>query len=765
MTGIRSFQPCAGRGSGCPGVAPRSAGAFRSLGTVAALLASCTIAQGLEPPSPSPVSPAAHHDSVPADPRPGSAEDLAVQLAQLETQIAAGTTPDPEAAAQRADELRARLIELLPTDARVPTWLTDRASRVLAGLSVDDANTSAVLGMPTADQRSRVRDASRAALVLLDHAAETADRATAGLESAILDRSGSPDEIAARALQAEKDLHRLVDVEQTQRIPFLKAEARVLQAAVGDGEEGSAQASASAIQALRARTPALESAKDVLLVCAIIGSAPSLRDRAREVMTTKLRAVVSNTAADATTRRRARLAMIVLGIAEPTAAATTKWPDALAEAEAFSKRSVLAINPVSPARWQELDAAFAPLVALAHLPAPNPELELSRRSLVYAKIAGAIDARAPSMALSPETNLARAITMLRATSNPSIGAEQLLTDAAERPDASAEIRGDILWELGVALDRHANSPEDHARQVSTLARLISEQPNNSHARAAAEYLATHETPDWGCLSQTDRARAAKCPLPGAEFTKAIRFLSLAAHSGTEALRWKLETIRLQLWSSASGASPQALAGAIAAARSLPAGPEKDQAVRELVAAARAFAASAPPAGATGAAADGRSARVGALENICAFLKESGSPERVEITLDLAEAQLGAGRSEAAGTFKELIGSPIDIVASRASARIRLGLAQSLRSQGKSADAFGVLRELAEQFDKAPGERGRDEPFWAAWASMLEIRADSPDEGARDEVLTTIKGLELVDPELGGEKYAQRIHKVRDRLLH
>lgn len=93
----------------------------------------------------------------------------------------------------------------------------------------------------------------------------------------------------------------------------------------------------------------------------------------------------------------------------------------------------------------------------------------------------------------------------------------------------------------------------------------------------------------------------------------------------------------------------------------------------------------------------------------------------------------------------------------------VGIAQAtgLRAQGANAEAFQTLRDVV---DASRVLEVTDDLYWRAWAGMLEILADQNQDGARTEnIRRQIARLRAEDRALGGELTRRRIDAVETQL--
>jgi tetratricopeptide (TPR) repeat protein len=99
-------------------------------------------------------------------------------------------------------------------------------------------------------------------------------------------------------------------------------------------------------------------------------------------------------------------------------------------------------------------------------------------------------------------------------------------------------------------------------------------------------------------------------------------------------------------------------------------------------------------------------------------------------------------------------------ANEPSDELRLLRAQTLLRLGQSQSAFETLRELSERID-ASGTR--TSTYWQSWALMLESIADNGSSSEKREALRHLARLQLIDPELGGSPWRERLQDAAKTL--
>ena len=94
-------------------------------------------------------------------------------------------------------------------------------------------------------------------------------------------------------------------------------------------------------------------------------------------------------------------------------------------------------------------------------------------------------------------------------------------------------------------------------------------------------------------------------------------------------------------------------------------------------------------------------------------------------------------------------------------RYKLALARAQGAAAQHAEALATFREVADHVVGAPGSSLRDPAYWAAWTEMIAIQHSQNENGARSpDIRVQIKRLELLDPNLGGPPWSDRIKQVR-----
>ncbi|MBL4590974.1 MAG: hypothetical protein JKY96_03335 [Phycisphaerales bacterium] len=87
-------------------------------------------------------------------------------------------------------------------------------------------------------------------------------------------------------------------------------------------------------------------------------------------------------------------------------------------------------------------------------------------------------------------------------------------------------------------------------------------------------------------------------------------------------------------------------------------------------------------------------------------------------------------------------------------------ARALIDAGKKVEAFGLLNAIAARQDTT---NRRNDTYWQAWALMLETIARGGTDSDKARARAHITRLTLVDPQLGGSPWKERITRVSDEL--
>lgn len=712
-----------------------------------------------------------------------SIADLDSQLAAAKQQLStpAMTPPQRLDLITRCDELERRLIALAPADDRVPSWLADRAAAALdlAGLdSGGGADISVLFGVPTRAELTSIRARAAEALDLAKRADSAAALAIARLEAQLVGGQ-------ARAETVEQSLHVLIDVEQAQRIPYLKALATLLLGAASMDEPArdTAQSAAKLLGVLPPPNPPtgpLAESRALSLASALIHASIGLGDRAPDA----LKAAAAQLEPIARTYKpgdpqtsssafKARLALIRAGAAvslrpRGTNPALDRELDALeTESRAASFLDRAAREPAG--RNLLISSAIRELLSVADAaPADKPELRDALRIRAYDKIAAAIPSSVPIEKLPPEAALARAIARIRDAASGAADplaredAALMLTKLAAREDASPALRAQARWERAVIIAAAA----DPLAELDALAMVVRSDADSEKAvpaaRRIADLFARREPGASDPLAALPERWSQRLPA----FRDAITLL--LRRDATQLDRWRQDGARLvtrELNSPFLDAPALdralELAAAVVASGPSPAASTITDTLWRTLDARRAPAAEA---------AHGHSPAIAKLEwervipfatRALAWSRTHDAAREPGYTLLLGEALTGSGNPEGRAMLNGLAGGPIDRADAPLWPRYKLALARDQRAASQHAEALATFREVADHFEGAPGSSLRDPAYWAAWSEMIAIQQSQNENGARSpDIRVQIKRLELLDPTLGGPPWADRIKQVR-----
>ncbi len=456
--------------------------------------------------------------SAPTDSSPAGADELLRRLAELQSRLADASLADAERldAERRAVDVRIALADARPGDDLAATWLIDAAAGVLEPLGRDGSQASVLLGVPTDAQRAACESAAKRGLELLARAQAAADAAVERLQADLLDPA-KKNRAAAESQRVEARLAALVDVEQTQRIPYHTGVCQALLAACANDAPSRTEHVRAAVTALSDReigSMTGEAARRVALAAALLlepRGLDELREAALEQLawvTQRARQAWGGDAPDAAasvgrlTALAARMGEIVAtrppasidDAREEVAAAAARGDSSsllLAEAHA---RVILADPARRFANAAERSAAAAGLVLEAYQAMPDAtDAEHARRERVrhaaYEKVAALTPAsvlaaatRARGTGLPAEVALANAVVLSRRAAEAGgegegdaefkaaarAQAAALLESLVKREDLSPPaLRGDALWELAV-LESQSDEPADNARAMEAL---------------------------------------------------------------------------------------------------------------------------------------------------------------------------------------------------------------------------------------------------------------------------------------------------------
>jgi hypothetical protein len=678
---------------------------------------------------------------------------------------------------RQVDDLERRLIAAAPADDRLPTWLADRAACALDLAGEEGADAAVLFGIPTAAQRKTVHTRGREAMELAKRAEQAAVQVVARLEAQLVDRR-NPEQAKARAAAIEASLHTLVDVEQGERIPHLRAVGRLLSGATSSepSERDDLQTAAKELGAIGGAGAEVPEGRRVYIGIALGLAAAGNADRAEELTAAavaQLGPIAGNfkdggTATENGAAIRARLGLMRMGKDAPVrgvlASAAQEGDLKQLEVEARAAGLFERAQRENGARVLLVGSAVKLLLDGVE-GAEEPE-----RLRVYEKISAALPTGVSLDRLPPEATLARAIWRIReATVNGGAGAMDALAreDAVtmldalvKRSDASDVLRGQARWEKAVIL----GAAGDAGGEVDALAAYLSggsggttEERAGQAARRIADVFAKQQVD--GALPDAWRARSGAM-----RDALAILLRTDAANAD----RWRQESARLSIGELAVSPTAEAMDRALATLETLPATSEAENTAKALSEAVaiglegmRTRAVIKSDTAGMGAAKGEWEAVVPRASRALAWARAREAARVPAMALVLGEARVGAQDVRALETLSELVGGAVDQPGGALWSRYRLALARAQRLAGQDAAALTTLRDLADRLEGAPGSAARDPAYWAAWSDLLTIlQTQNADKARSPDIRIQIKRLELLDAKLGGSPYAERIRAVR-----
>jgi hypothetical protein len=707
---------------------------------------------------------------------------LVEKLAGVEKEVA--TAPDAQTrmkAAERADQVRAELLATASDDERAATWLADRAAHALDVPASTGLDLVVLLGVPTREQAETVLASAERALDLANRADAAASQAIARLEARLLDRATMPD--AAATADFERRLRLLVDVEQTRRIPFLRATARTMIAAASTDADRAGDMANMAIREIKdLQTPgaSLAASKHLLMAFALTHAARG--DRAQDILRAaqvqfENALILSGPGVDPAIPMRARLGLVRIGAEKAGAAEAidaasvglssgarkdlkvllteARAADALMRARLDPTRKVEFVSRA--VRWLASTSPTADEVSLG---------EPDRRPTVQQKIAEIVPRGVSLGALPAEAAFATAVTNARSLSvsdtNGRAEAAAMFQSVAQRMDAPSELRSQARWERAVVIAQGSGTTiERTALEIDALADVLSSDPLGDYAYPAARRIVevfvarsgAGDTPGPSGLENKSEA-----------VVKALRLLMAREASD----RWGRESAHLAAFELRRGA-PGAVERAGAFIDVIPDPGARAEAARLTSATLarkaeeqRTLLTKHPDAAAASGITWKSLAQKAAVLSTWA---EARDPSRTtESRVLLGEAQFESGDSRASETLAKLDDAQVGALGISVWTRWKFALARVQQAQGDLARAFGTLREITLRLEGEPGQSARESAYWRAWAQMLTIMESMNTDGSRtSDIRAQIKRLELIDRTLGGGPDADIIRAIQSRL--
>ncbi len=708
-----------------------------------------------------------------------SIHDLESQLAAVKQQLVSAAPASHFDLITRCDELERRLIAAAPADDRVPIWLADRAADALDMAALDAADLAVLFGVPTQSQSRAVRARAQDALDLAKRADQAASQSIARLEAQLVGGQARPDTV-------EQSLHTLIDIEQAQRIPYLKALATLLLGATApladEPTRDTAQSAAKLLGALPPPNPPtgpLAEARALALGAALIHSSIGLGDRSPDALKAAaaqfepIARTYRTDAPDNASPLRARLGLLRAGRDLPVRprsanAALEREMDTLeAESRAASFLDRAVREPTG--RNLLLSSAITTLLAAANDVGPNSD---ALRIRAYEKIAAAIPADIAVERLPPEATLASAVARIRqapATTPTSTGdatarqdAIALLDKLVKRSDASAALRCQARWERAVIIAA-AGDPID---ELDAVAAAFRADPTCEKVLPAARRTADLFAHQQANISPTADPLAA-LPEPWRIRLPALRdaLTLLLARDPDNAPRWQRDAATLAIHDLSAPTDPAAIDRALALAETIgsasPAIAPLAEALWRAVDQRRIPAADATDRADAALARSQWQSLIPIATRTLAWSRKYDPAREPGYALLLGESFAGISDPQGLAILSGLSGGPIDRPDAALWPRFKLALARAQYHAGQSAQALAILREVSDHFEGEPGSAKRDPAYWSAWSEMITIQQSLNTDAARSpDIRVQIKRLELLDPKLGGSPWSDRIRHVR-----
>ncbi len=733
-------------------------------------------------------------------------------IAALIGAMALGAASHSSAQTPRINELRAQ-IAANPQSYERGAWQLELAERLLATLSVDGADTSALYGVPTFEQEERVRQRAAEALALSQAAATELQRGAAALIE-------HPEFADRRDLQ---DLRSALSVEMAMiRQPLAEGRAAALLSQLGDG---SLEPTASgALQRVEAATPMTQARR-----FATLGAMQSGHESINEIR-------------DFATPDRIR------DIRDQSPHLARELMLARARAEDWGRLDVgyleeqieLLGNDDVLDQFALREAIAAWTIASRNIDTPqNVGVELtfggvfhdaSLANLVVEKCCRLIQVRRDPSEYAPIDRIAYGRQAL-AQGNSDAAVNAFRSAWSELGDEFTIFKRLCGWDLARAL-RERGAPQDIANAGAVLLELaqLPNEPNAEQAltssiqllqwsdRALAQIGAERATVSaslrealrlglrtWPNAASADEWRLALANVvAGAEQRDLLESISPRSEAFPRARLALAWLVFAEFDGAPSDAQREALAFTMlqfadqaqetAAQFDLDAQDDFLASVQQARAVAlvelRRFQAAAEAAIAWDGL-DGRSEpdavtivrqRMGDALRESFLIRDAERAAAIATTLEalcaaafqriIADASPRSTVDGAAIDLTDALGA-LDLedellsrtraVAEHVGVTRGVGIAQAtgLRAQGANAEAFQTLRDVV---DASRVLEVTDNLYWRAWARMLEILADQNQDGARTEsIRRQIARLRAEDRALGGELTRRRIDAVETQL--
>lgn len=420
---------------------------------------------------------------------------------------------------------------------------------------------------------------------------------------------------------------------------------------------------------------------------------------------------------DALTRAQALLALVALG-EEPDSLSelATRPPFTTQSGNIDALWGLLLREGVTITRLkQHRDNAWTPMLRVRDAASGNASIVEyidQRLALIYRQHGRGPDATPTAVLMAAADGLSRSI----ATREDAMPLYEQVVDRSEEPKQ----RSDALWQIGV-LGRAINTRESIDRSNAALTRLASGTPDDPRAMGAiSSAIGASSADDPDTLRQ--RLQLAIDQFPQSPAIDLWRMQLAELQTGFA----RLDTL--------DPITPNTREGVLA-------GELYEQSVQGML-----------------DRYDDPQVRLGLVRRMQDAARRFGLASEPLWTKRLAISEASQEPQQALARIDTLIEQAE--AENEPSDELRLLRAQTLLRLGQTRSAFETLRELSARID-ATGTR--TSTYWQSWALMLESVADNGSESDKQEALRHLARLQLIDPDLGGSPWNERLQGAAKTL--
>ncbi len=392
---------------------------------------------------------------------------------------------------EQSIKARAELIALGASDERLATWLLDQADAVLQLAGRDGAELAVLYGVPTTEQRTRLRQAGGDAGALVEQAARAAEDGVAKLETELFAARGDAARVKTVAARVEPRLRILVDVEQAWRLPMLRSSAALISAASMDGQAGAleqrktAAGAAEVLAGIRGPDERAEVVRLLWRASAVMLAGDRL-EAAHQF------AEVEPLASDIMTGEQARLGLAGAAvdlIAAREAARLLERASAQAPISLDLLRSEAAARAILRHAPEGGDANGGAARGASRVGAGGGAVPRRRHRrglprMVVEKIARLTDEGVDIKEMEPAIIYARAVAILEGRASGGAESATALLARVADGDGPALVREAALWAVGTRPGVEKLGGKARIDAGATLSRLARDFPGSPHARDA-----------------------------------------------------------------------------------------------------------------------------------------------------------------------------------------------------------------------------------------------------------------------------------------